>query len=61
MALREMIKKKLRAVLDQLSGEYSAGSKETATPPPESRPTTSGEEVKVTRARLRRPPGEPEA
>lgn len=53
MGLRDSIKKKVMTVVNRLSGEYSAGSAEI-------RPDTDANreregEVKVTRARLRRP------
>ena len=52
MGLRDTLKKKLSTVVNRLSGEYSAGSSEIR---PDTPPVVSGEEVKVTRARLRRP------
>ena len=63
MGLRDQIKKKLQGVLNRLSGEYSAAADAVATPPDADSPAsadtgTAGGDVKVTRARLRRPPGE---
>lgn len=56
MALRDRLKKTVRTVIDRLSGEYSAASSEIQEPPPEWNATPAeGAEVKVTRARLKRP------
>jgi hypothetical protein len=52
MSLRDTLKKKLQTVVDRLSGEYSAGSGEIR---PDTGPKEGEAEVKVTRARLRRP------
>lgn len=55
MGLRDRIRK----IVNRLSGDYSAGETEIRPPPPESaQPTPPAGEVKVTRARLKRPPGQ---
>lgn len=54
MGLRDRVKSSLRSVMDRFSGEYSAAT--TAIRPDD--PAASGAaaaEVKVTRARLKRP------
>lgn len=64
MGLRDQIKQKLRSVLNRLSGEYSAGADAIQPAPAADSGSDPGPapadtpEVKVTRARLRRPPGE---
>ena len=61
MGLRDQIKQKLRSVLNRLSGEYSAGADAIQPAPADSGSDPApadAPEVKVTRARLRRPPGE---
>lgn len=61
MSLRDRLKSSVQRVLNKFSGEYSAAETEIRTPSPEETPrATAGGEVKVTRARLKRPPGEPE-
>lgn len=54
MGLRDSLKNTVRSVLNKLSGEYSAGAAEIRDPPPESTPVAGGD-VKITRARLKRP------
>jgi hypothetical protein len=55
MGLRD----RLRNLKNRLSGEYSAAETEIRQPPPEPTPSMPTGEVKVTRARLKRPPGGP--
>lgn len=56
MGLRDSFKKKIQTVVDRLSGEYSAASTEVQNPPASTNENhATGGEVKVTRARLRRP------
>lgn len=58
MGLRSSIRARVRAALDRLSGEYSAG---TTALHPDATPTGSQPEqqdVRVVRARLKRPRGE---
>lgn len=62
MSLRNRLKTSVQRVLNKFSGEYSAAETEIRQPSPDEIPTaTAGGEVKVTRARLKRPPGEPES
>ena len=56
MSLRDKLKSSVKNVLNKFSGEYSAAETEIRTPPPEQAPQAGGE-VKVTRAKLNRPPG----
>ena len=63
MSLRNRLKTSVSRVLNKFSGEYSAAESEIRQPAPDESPTAAaaGGEVKVTRARLKRPPGEPES
>ncbi len=62
MSLRSRLKTSVQKVINKFSGEYSAAESEIRAPAPDERPTPSGGgEVKVTRARLKRPPGTPES
>lgn len=54
MGLRDRVRSSLRTVLDRFSGEYSAGAGEIRPDEAPSAPAPAGE-VKVTRARLKRP------
>lgn len=56
MSLRDTLKSSVKKVLNKFSGEYSAAETEIRTPPPEQAPQPGGE-VKITRAKLNRPPG----
>jgi hypothetical protein len=56
MSIRDTLKSTVKKVLNKFSGEYSAAETEIRTPPPEEAPK-AGADVKVTRARLNRPPG----
>lgn len=61
MSLRTRLKDSVQKVLNKFSGEYSAAETEIRAPSPDEVSTaTPGAEVKVTRARLKRPPGTPE-
>ncbi len=59
MALRDLVKRSVRTVLDRFSGEYSAGQTEIRPDDPQAASVDTRTDVKVTRARLKRPPGEP--
>lgn len=62
MSLRARLKTSVQKVINKFSGEYSAAEGEIRPPSPDDQPTsTAGGEVKVTRARLKRPPGTPES
>lgn len=54
MGLRDRVKRSLRSVMDRFSGEYSAAATEIRPDAPAAA-DQAGAEVKVTRARLRRP------
>lgn len=54
MGLRDRLRSSVRTVMDRFSGEYSAASDNIKPPDPTEAPTPGGE-VKVTRARLKRP------
>ena len=56
MSLRNRLKTSVQKVMNKFSGEYSAAETEIREPAPEAA-VTPGAEVKVTRARLNRPPG----
>ena len=59
MALRDLVKRSVRSVIDKFSGEYSAAQTEIRPDDPASSRADGGGDVKVTRARLKRPPGQP--
>lgn len=62
MSLRTRLKSSVQKVLNKFSGEYSAGETEIRPPSPDEQPViATGGDVKVTRARLKRPPGTPES
>ncbi len=56
MSLRDRLKTSVQKVMNRFSGEYSAAETEIREAAPEVA-ATPGAEVKVTRARLNRPPG----
>ena len=58
MGLRDSLKKSLRSVFNRLSGEYSAAETEIRPDTGQDPQTATDTTAKVTRARLRRPPGE---
>ncbi|MCB9758716.1 MAG: hypothetical protein H6739_02655 [Alphaproteobacteria bacterium] len=53
MGLRDKIKKRVRGVVDRLSGEYSSAAPEEIKP--YERPGIPNEEAEVVMARLKRP------
>lgn len=55
MSIADRLKKRVRSVINQLSGEYSAVAPDPATIKPAERPTHVDANIKVTRARLKRP------
>jgi len=58
MSLRSRLKSSVSRVINKFSGEYSSAETEIRTPAPgEVSAPVAGAEVKVTRARLNRPPG----
>jgi hypothetical protein len=54
MGLRERLKGAIQSIAERFSGEYSAGAA-AIRPDDPAAATTDGGDVKVTRARLRRP------
>jgi hypothetical protein len=60
MSLTDRLKSSVKKVINRFSGEYSAAETEIREPSPADTPAAGGE-VKVTRARLKRPPGTPGA
>jgi hypothetical protein len=60
MPLRDLVKRSVRSVVDRFSGEYSAAQTEIRPDDPAATRVEGGQDVKVTRARLKRPPGQPE-
>jgi hypothetical protein len=54
MGLRDRLKSSVRSLMDRFSGEYSAAETEIRPDDPQA-PATPGSDVKVTRARLKRP------
>jgi hypothetical protein len=58
MSLRTRLKSSVSRVINKFSGEYSSAETEIRTPSPEDfTAPVAGAEVKVTRAKLNRPPG----
>ncbi|MDP2305854.1 MAG: hypothetical protein Q8P18_07480 [Pseudomonadota bacterium] len=58
MSLRTRLKSTMSKVINKFSGEYSAAENEIRVPnPDEVHAPVAGAEVKVTRAKLNRPPG----
>lgn len=58
MSIASKLKDRVKRVLNKFSGEYSAAEVEIR--PDTGASSAQAGEVKVTRARLKRPPGEPE-
>jgi hypothetical protein len=57
MSLRDRLKTSVKKVINKFSGEYSAAETEIRAPDPSESTAAPSGEVKVTRARLKRPPG----
>ena len=58
MSIASKLKDRVKKVINKFSGEYSAA--ETEIRPDTGASSAKSGDVKVTRARLKRPPGEPE-